>query len=229
VGRLLFDLIRFTYFQRSPPPIGIRTQWRRWRNPHWNRSPFPVWLNKDFSKRLDLVERWRQVYAEPPLAHPVRPHAFRILYSPSWDSLFSGYDAGATLLPLELRHPLIDMRMVDYLLALPVIPWLLDKTILRKAMTGVLPEVILRRPKSPLAGDPGLHLRHTKKFQNIDGFHPVAALSSFVDRTAIPKVTEEVDANLLWINVRPFSLNQWLIHSHSMEQTNDIGSSVNQN
>jgi asparagine synthase (glutamine-hydrolysing) len=214
MGRLLFDLMQYAYFQRSPPPIGIRTQWRRWRNPHWNRSPFPVWLNEDFSKRLDLVERWRQVNAERPLAHPVRPHAFRILDSPSWDFLFSRYDAGSTLLPLEVRHPLIDVRMVDYLLALPVIPWLLDKAIMRKAMMGVLPDAILRRPKSPLAGDPGLHLRHTKKFQNIDGFQPVAALSSFVDRKSIPKVTEEVDSNLLWINVRPFSLNEWLANSH---------------
>jgi asparagine synthase (glutamine-hydrolysing) len=219
VGRLLFDLVRYTYFQRRPPPIGIRTTWRRWRNPDWNRSLFPLWLNEDFSRRLDLVERWRQVNAEGPLAHPIRPHAFRILNSPSWDKLFSRYDAGSTLLPLEVRHPLIDIRMVDYLLALPVIPWLLDKTILRKAMTGVLPDAILRRPKSPLAGDPGLHLRHTKKFQNIEGFHPVAALSSFIDPTAIPKVTEEVDSNLLWLNVRPFSLNQWLAHSQSMEHT----------
>jgi asparagine synthase (glutamine-hydrolysing) len=216
-GRLLSDLLRYTYTQRSPPPIGIRTQWRRWRNPDWNRSPFPVWLNEDFSKRLDLVERWRQVNAERPLAHPVRPRAFRILDSPSWDFLFSRYDAGSTLLPLDVRHPLIDVRMVDYLLAIPVIPWLLDKAILRKAMTGVLPDAILRRPKSPLAGDPGLHLRHTKRFQNIDGFQPVAALSSFVERKSIPKVTEEVDSNLLWINVRPFSLNEWLAYSHSME------------
>jgi len=213
VGRLLFDLLRYAHLQRSPPPIGIRTQWRRWRNPHWNRSPFPVWLNEDFSKRLDLVERWRQVNAERELAHPDRPRAFRVLHSPSWDFLFSRYDAGSTLLPLEVRHPLIDVRMVDYLLALPVIPWLLDKAIMRKAMTGVLPDAIVRRPKSPLAGDPGLHLRHTKKFQNIDGFNPVTALSSFVDRKSIPKVTEEVDSNLLWINVRPFSLNQWLAHS----------------
>lgn len=215
IANLFADLARYVYVTGSPPPIGIRTQLRRWQNPHWNRSPFPVWLNEDFSKRLNLVERWRHVNSERPLAHPIRPYAFHILHSPSWNSLFLRYDAGSTLLPLEVRHPLIDVRMVDYLLALPVIPWLLDKAILRKAMTGVLPDAILRRPKSPLAGDPGLHLRHTEKFQNIDGFQPVAALSSFVNRTSIPKVTEEVDSNLLWINVRPFSLNQWLAHSHS--------------
>ena len=222
VGRLIFDLSRYAYFQRSPPPIGIRTQWRQWRNPHWNTAPFPAWLNKAFAKRLALVERWRHVYAERPPPHPVRPYVFGILNSPSWDSLFIRYDAGSTLLPLEVRHPLIDIRMVDYLLALPVIPWLLDKKILRKAMTGVLPDAILRRPKSPLAGDPGLHLRHTKKFQTIDAFRPVAALLPYVDRTAIPKVAEEADSNRLWINVRPFSLNQWLRYSHANGAHNEL-------
>ena len=221
LARLTLDLFRFAYFQRSPPPIGIRTQLRRWRNPHWNRAPFPVWLNADFAKRLDLVERWRRTKADS-LSHPVRPHAFRVINSPSWDVLFSGYDAGTTLLPLEVNHPLIDLRMVDYLLALPIIPWLLDKRILREAMVGILPDAVRQRSKSPLAGDPGLYLRHTKKFQDIDQFQPVDALASYVDRKSISKVTEETDRTQLWINVRPFSLNQWLSYSHAMEPTHDI-------
>lgn len=222
VGRLLIDMTRYVYHQRSPPPIGIRTQWRRWRNPHWNGAPYPVWLNEDFSQRLNLVERWRQVHDEAPTAHPLRPRAFSTLNSPSWDLLFANYDAGTTLLPLEVRHPLIDVRMVEYLLSLPVVPWMLEKAILRKAMAGTLPNAVLSRPKSPLASDPGLHLSHTKKFQSIDEFQPVAALLSYVDRTSIPRVAEEVNSNQLSINVRPFSLNQWLIHSQTMEQTNGI-------
>ncbi|HXQ74763.1 MAG TPA: asparagine synthase-related protein [Pyrinomonadaceae bacterium] len=222
VPRLLLDMTRYVYAQRSPPPIGIRTQWQRWRNPHWNRRPFPVWLNQEFSKRLKLDERWRQVNTEVPTAHPLRPRAFSTLNSPSWDLLFANYDAGTTLVPLEVRHPLIDVRMVEYLLSLPVVPWMLEKTILRKAMAGTLPNAVLSRPKSPLASDPGLHLSHTKKFQSIDEFQPVAALLSYVDRTSIPRVAEEVNSNQLSINVRPFSLNQWLIHSLSMEQTNGI-------
>jgi len=222
VGRLLLDMIGYVYSQRSPPPIGIRTQWRRWRNPHSHRPPFPVWLNQDFSKRLNLVERWREIHADSAPAHPLRPRAVHTVYSPSWDLLYAGYDAGITSLPLEVRHPLIDVRMVDYLLTLPVVPWMLEKTILRKAMAGTLPDAVLLRPKSPLASDPGLHLGHTKKFASIDEFQPVPALLSYVDRTSIPRVAEEVDSNQLSINVRPFSLNQWLIHSHVMEQTNGI-------
>lgn len=213
--RLLFDLTRFVYFQHGPPPVGIRTNWRRWRNPHWNRSPYPVWLNDDFARRLNLAERWRDLNIQRPPAHPLRPRAFSTLCSPHWDSLMSRHDAGTTLLPLEVRHPLIDVRLVDYLLGLPVIPWLLDKTILRKAMVGILPDAVRMRPKSPLAGDPGLLLRHTRKFQEIDEFNPVSAICSYVDRKSIPRVTEEVNSNQLSLNVRPFCLNQWLAYSQS--------------
>ena len=222
IASLLADLARYVYFTRRPPPIGIRTQLRRRRNPHWNRSPYPTWLNKDFSRKLELAERWQQVYADRAPAHPLRPRVFQALFAPSWDSLYGRFDAGVTLLPLEVCHPLIDIRMVDYLLALPIIPWLLDKTILREAMTGILPDSVRLRPKSPLGGDPGLQLRHTARFREIDEFRAVPALLSYIDRKSVPRVTEELDSNQLWTNVRPFSLNQWLTHSHSMEHRNDI-------
>lgn len=222
IANLFADLARYVYFTRRPPPIGIRTQLRRWRNPHWHKSPYPAWLNNDFARRVGLVERWQHVYAEQPPAHPLRPRVFHALYAPSWDSLLTRFDAGVTLLPLEVRHPLIDIRMVDYLLALPIIPWLLDKKILREAMEGILPDAVRLRPKSPLGGDPGLQLRSTAKFRAIDEFRAVPEILSYVDRKLIPRVTEALDSNQVWINVRPFSLNQWLAHSHSMEHTNDI-------
>ncbi len=221
LGLLLRDVLRYVYFQRQPPPLGIRTKWKRWRDRDWNKGTSPVWLNEDFSRRLCLAERWREVNAEVPLPHPVRPRAFGGLFSPSWSSLFTRFDAGATLLPLEVRHPLIDLRMVEYLLAIPIIPWLLDKAILRKAMTGILPDEVRLRAKQPLAGDPGLQLRYSKKFRSIDEFSPVSTILSYVNREAVPRVTEETDSNQLWMNVRPFSLNQWLTNSLPMEQKND--------
>lgn len=225
--RLLSDLTRFVYLQHGPPPIGLRTHWRRWRNPHWNRPPFPVWLDGDFARRLNLRERWRDLNAERS-THPLRPRVFSTLSSPHWNSLMSRYDAGTTLLPLEVRHPLIDVRLVDYLLGLPVIPWLLDKTILRKAMAGILPDAVRMRPKSPLAGDPGLLLRHTRKFQEIDELKPVSAICAYVDRKSIPRVSEEVNSIDLSINLRPFCLNQWLAYSQSSGATNAIGYSFEQ-
>lgn len=222
--RLLIDLTRFVYFQHGPPPIGIRTQLRNWRNPDWNRAPFPVWLNDDFARRLNLKDRWRELSVKKQ-THPSRPRVFSTVYSPHWDYLMSRHDAGTTLLPLEVRHPLIDLRVVEYLLGLPVIPWLLEKTILRQAMVGILPDAVRQRPKSPLAGDPGLLLRHTRKFQEIDDFKAVSAICSYVDRKSIPRVTDAVNSSQLSTNIRPYCLNQWLAYSQFIGAINEIGPS----
>jgi asparagine synthase (glutamine-hydrolysing) len=64
-------------------------------------------------------------------------------------------DAGFTGQAVEVRYPFLDLRVVEYVLALPPYPPLLDKKLLREAMRGRLPANTLRRPKMPLAGDPG--------------------------------------------------------------------------
>ncbi len=216
VRRLTVDLMRYVFYQRALPPVGVRTRLKRLRSQDLNANLFPVWLQKDFSKRWELAERWREVMSKPAHPHPTRPHAFRILSSPDWSALFARFDSNVTSLPLEVRHPLIDVRVVEYLLSVPVIPWMLDKTILRKAMVGVLPDTVRLRPKSPLSNDPGLQLTGSQKFRQIDSFKPIPEILAYIDRNAVPPVSAEEDSNRLWLNVRPFSLNQWLINSLSL-------------
>jgi asparagine synthase (glutamine-hydrolysing) len=211
--RLAVEMIRYVTFRHKLPPIGVKTGWKRLMRRYPPKSALPVWLNRDFSSRLNLIERWKRATSEPPLFHPTRPNAFRILCSPNWEALFERYDGGVTALPLEVRHPLVDVRMIEYALRLPVIPWIIDKQILRAAMRGILPEPVLLRPKSPLAGEPALGLAHSKKFNEIDEFSPAAAILAYINREAIPKIAAEKDSNRLWMNARPFILNQWLLHS----------------
>jgi asparagine synthase (glutamine-hydrolysing) len=229
IGKLSFEMLRYLHFQKSPPPIGLRTWWQR-RNGSFDMSSiFPSWINEDFAKKLNLVDRWKQSIAEHPVAHETRPHVFRNLHTPDWNALFARFDAGVTRLPLEVRHPLTDLRLVDYLLALPIIPWLIDKHILRESMRGILPEVVRRRQKTPLAGDPGMQLRYSTKASEIDSFLPTPELSNYVQREAVPLLTTETDRNRLWINARPFSLNQWFKYSYMldtkspMERNNENG------
>jgi len=73
------------------------------------------------------------------------------------------------------------------------------------------------RPKTPLAGDPGLQLKCSKKFRELDEFKPVPAVLNYVNREAVPGIADEVDSNKLWINVRPYSLNQWLMNCFADE------------
>jgi asparagine synthase (glutamine-hydrolysing) len=59
-----------------------------------------------------------------------------------------------TGLPVEYRHPLLDLRVVEFMLALPPVPWCVEKGMLRAFLKDRLPPVIWRRRKEALQGDP---------------------------------------------------------------------------
>ena len=68
--------------------------------------------------------------------------------------MFEIENAGVTHQPVEVVYPFLDMRLVNYLLALPPFPWFFQKALLREAMRGRLPETIRTRKKTALQGDP---------------------------------------------------------------------------
>ena len=85
------------------------------------------------------------------MAHP---RAYAALTGPFWPSVLEAEDAAWSGVALETRAPLLDRRMVRYLLRVPAMPWCMDKHLVRLAMRGSLPQETLSRPKSPLACDP---------------------------------------------------------------------------
>ena len=216
IGKLSIEMLRYMYFQHTPPPIGVRTWWQH-RNASLQIPAFPNWINEEFVRKLNLVDRWKQFGATQSMDHSTRPSAFRTLNGPMWNALFARFDPGVTRLPLEIRHPLLDLRLVNYLLGLPVVPWTIGKRILREAARGILPEAVRRRNKTPLSGDPGMALRSSTKVREIDSFRPTPELADYVQRDAVPPLTTEIDSNALWMNVRPFSLNEWLSYYHNVD------------
>jgi hypothetical protein len=72
---------------------------------------------------------------------------------------------------------------------------------------------VLDRPKTPLAGHPSLYHVDESSVRFVDNFEPVPSLSKFVDLTARPRIAGEQNGDRLWANLRPFSLNHWLMHS----------------
>jgi len=130
--------------------------------------------------------------------------------APIWQNLFGECDAGITRVPVEVRHPFFDLRVVKFLLALPRLPWCCDKHLLREAARGVLPESVRLRPKSPLPADPMIAVLQLPESAWVDRFEPVPELEHYVVRTRIPAVHSEQDSWAAWINLRPLSLNFWL-------------------
>ena len=141
-----------------------------------------------------------------------RPATFKMLQSRVWAPLFEGYDPGSTRLPLEVRHPFIDVRLVDYLLSIPARPWCTNKHILRRAMKGRLPDAILNRPKTPLAGDPALQLMRRASVRWLDSFEVTPQLERFVNPSLRRRLAENTP-DAAWARLRLFAFNHWLTHS----------------
>ena len=139
-----------------------------------------------------------------------RSTAYEAIVNPFWPNLFEGYDPGVTGIPVEVRHPFFDLRLVNFLLALPALPWCSDKELLREAARGVLPDAVRLRRKSPLPADPLIALLERPESKWVDSFEAVPELGRYVERKRIPKVFGEKDAWTAWIHLRPLSLNFWL-------------------
>src|SRR5712671_1712529 len=219
-GRLLADAARYLSAEGRFSRLYMRTRWRRWFPSKNVVAHYPKWLNPDFEKRLSLRQRWEMVNRALAPAGGVRPVASEGTLSSLWPALFEEYDSGATRVPLEVRHPFFDLRLVSFLLALPALPWCSDKELLREASRGILPDAVRLRRKSPLLAEPLIALLQRSESQWLDSFNPCADLAQFVLRNRIPKVLGETKAWSAWTNLRPLSLNLWLRSKASSGITN---------
>ncbi|HEU4366666.1 MAG TPA: asparagine synthase-related protein [Methylomirabilota bacterium] len=213
-GRMLElagELGQYLLACRRLPRVRLGAHVRAWLGPR--RPPVtaaPGWLTADLVTRLERRPRAAALDAEPPPVHPTRPAAYDLLTSSDWPSIFESYDAGTTGVPVAVRHPFFDVRLVRYLLAIPPIPWCFDKTILRLAMRGLLPESVRLRPKAVAAGDAVVALLRRPAAQWVDRFEPAPALGAYVRRDRVPRVHGEDDSTSAWTGLRPLCLNYWL-------------------
>ena len=159
-----------------------------------------------------LMNEPQRSYLSRQMFRPQRSATLTALQSRVWAPLFEGYDPGTTRLPLEVRHPFIDVRLVEYLLSIPTNPWCVNKHILRCAMKDRLPDAVLNRAKTPLAGDPALQLTRRTGVRWLDNFEVTPQLTRFVNLSQRRSQAEETP-NELWANLRVFALNHWLAHS----------------
>ena len=205
-------------FMNEPKPPGIRTRLKRMIGKRSRNFALPKWIDESFAKRTHLLDRLKQ--SSKNLVNPVekRPSAMGALNSKVWSPLFEGYDRGATKLNLEVRHPFIDVRLVEYLLSIPATPWCSNKHILRLAMKDLLPTSVLHRPKTPLAGDPALQLARRGSVRWLDSFEVNPQLESFVNLKQRRSIADELTPDDLWASLRVFALNYWLTNSQPIDR-----------
>ena len=138
------------------PPLrgGFRNRIRGWLGAKDAPKPLPSWLNDGFAERTQSESEERLEERFPLGDHPLHPKAYRALHTGYWASVHGNEDAGCTGVNLETRAPLLDLRILRFLLRLPPVPWCVNKELSRQAMNAALPAKILKRPKAPLLEDP---------------------------------------------------------------------------
>ncbi len=215
VSRIAADLLGCLFIHRIRPPFGFRTVWRRRRRgPTPGRLP-PAWIRRELVQRFDLhrrVAEWSADWA--PSQHPLRPQAYRYYTSPAWPSVLEQEDANFTGQPVEVRYPFFDLRVAEFLLALPPMPWCVDKFIARGAMKNLVPETVRRRRKTPVPEDIlTAHLR-ARGSREAAGVTISPILSCYIDMNELPPVEQLLNsADALWLRMAPVSLGLWLEHS----------------
>jgi asparagine synthase (glutamine-hydrolysing) len=181
---------------------------------------YPPWIEADCARRLNLEDRWRQVEASwkdfRHSEHPLLRRGYLSLALPHWTRLFELTDAGVTRCPVEVLYPFLDLRIVNYLLALPPFPWFFEKRLLRAAMDGRLPKEILSRPKEAMSNDPLLALlKHPPKGDRWENKVPwTEQASRFVNRALLVLPSGNEDSERARTDLRPYCLNFWL---HSLQ------------
>jgi asparagine synthase (glutamine-hydrolysing) len=173
-------------------------------------TEFPSWLDPQFVEEQNLRGRWLEIQKSSEQVHPLHPIAFAGLSSGFWASAFESEDAGWTGVPVELRAPLLDQRLLRFLLRVPPVPWCMEKMLLREAMRGVLPEEVRARPKTPLRGDLIKHSMDSKKWSQLPLPQP-PELQRFVNWERLGTTLASAAGSTLRVGLRPVSLCYWLI------------------
>lgn len=124
--------------------------------------------------------------------------------------MFELEDPGATGCPVETRYPFLDLRMVNFLLAIPPFPWFFKKTLLREGMKGRLPERVRTRPKTPQQVDPVLARFRRTGVDLLKEMSWSKDLDRYIERSALKAPHVKMNQEQLSVNVRPYCLNIWL-------------------
>jgi asparagine synthase (glutamine-hydrolysing) len=216
--RLLPDFCFHVIGHPRVPFVGRARNWLQ----GYRRPTFPDWLSADFTSRLQLRERWKELQSSPLALHLARPKGYRAMSISDWQEFFEAGDRVSSYTASELRHPYLDLRMVRFLLGVPAIPWCCNKYLSRRALRGELPKGVLCRPKAPLAKDPTYEQARRSGMPQCP---IIEALLEYLDPQRIPaSVGENIED--FRASMRSIGLGHWLRTCHTEHEVPLILSKV---
>ncbi len=217
LGRMPFhqlagDAIKSLIAYRRRPALGFRKALRRWRGLAVGQAWYPPWLDPEFERRYGfeaMAEDWLASLEDPGL-HRTRPAAYRDLVRNWWTLQGEFTDSGLIQVPIETRFPFFDLRLVSFLMALPPMPWCIDKLLLRLALSGKLPQELLNRPKKPLGGNREIELLRKKPFPKMTEYESTPVLQRLVNLNALLSADQLTVSGEAFYHLRVKSLQFWL-------------------
>jgi asparagine synthase (glutamine-hydrolysing) len=211
VGAL--DLYRWLwrFLGHRPPLVGLLPALnpKNWGKAHIEPAyEFPEWLNPDFVAALNLRDRWMQGWeGKMTTSHKLHAMAYSTLVAPDWATDTEMWEP-LELCPPHTMMPFLDLRVVDFMLALPPLPWFKRKYLIRRAMRDDLPKEVLERPKTPL-GTLLTSLLRLPGAEWVEHWHAQPELGRYVRREAVGRIIGEGPGKA-YVNMRPLLLNNWL-------------------
>lgn len=179
------------------------------------RNPVPSWIDSSFARAMHLKERALCRLVSPPYQSPAyQSRCERIMEAPA--ILYRG-DIESIC---EHRYPYLDRRLIEFVLAVPwtqLFPPGGHKSLLRRAMKGILPDCIQRRTGGR-GVDHAFYLALMKEWPRLEpGLrHPRLAALGFVDAKAFHHALKLARAGLapsLGLLITTLTLENWLSHT----------------
>lgn len=223
------DVLRVLYRLFAKPALSPAAESRLRRALRLRPLPpsCPEWLSAAF---LDRVDARRLPSPEPPVKGAANRELWQAITTVASNGLdLHWYDRHAGAFGMEARHPFMDRRLAEFLLAVP--PEELFrlghyKPLLRQAMQGLLPEAVRLRPDKTLLG-PFFDLGLQKESFQIAGLarHSLAAGLGILDGPGFErsyeqylKTSQKGPKRSLWYAV---TLEIWLRrHQYQLDFTN---------
>jgi asparagine synthase (glutamine-hydrolysing) len=127
------------------PHLGVEAGARFARQARTVFATPPPWMDAGLAARVDATARLRALAPRSASMLDRR----NLSAAPAWQAWFTWADPGYTGLALRFRHPMTDLRLIDFAARVAPHPWFEGKRILREATEGLLPDSVRERPKTP--------------------------------------------------------------------------------
>jgi asparagine synthase (glutamine-hydrolysing) len=182
------------------------------------RGSLPAWMRPELAERVAPAVRSAALRAGA--GRPIGLAA--IAESPLWPAICAQGDAGFTGVPLAIRSPFFDLRLLRFLDSVPPVPLLDRKALLREAARGLLPEPVRQRPKVPLGRDPRIAaLRRHGAPAWMLSLAESGLLDRWVDPAGLGRVLRQpgqADDAALRLALSAVELAYWLAHRDRAER-----------